>query len=270
MKRRQRKGAFEVGIEIANRLPWWLCLVCAVVSYLLFHTVAGIQLPAAKDIQGLGSRAGLQIFQMSGMVLQYLVPLVFVFGAISSVLVQRKRDRLISDVQWRGDAGAFLDLSWADFERLVAESFRRRGYAVAENAGPGPDGGVDLTMTKGREKFLVQCKRWKATLVGVEVVRELYGVMAARGATGGFVVSSGQFSPDAKAFAEGRNIELVDSKGLLAQINPEFAAASISLPAAPTCPVCAGPMVRRTARRGKTAGQSFWGCASYPHCRGTK
>jgi restriction system protein len=33
--------------------------------------------------------------------------------------------------------------------------------------------GVDLALTKGTEKFLVQCKQWKAYKVGVDVVREL-------------------------------------------------------------------------------------------------
>ncbi|KJA09014.1 hypothetical protein RP29_18765, partial [Acidovorax temperans] len=72
--------------------------------------------------------------------------------------------------------------------------------------------------TKGTEKFLVQCKQWKAFKVGVDVVRELYGVMAARGATGGFVVTSGRFTAEAKAFAEGRNVQLVDGPRLFSMI----------------------------------------------------
>ena len=37
----------------------------------------------------------------------------------------------------------------------------------------------------------------------------------------------------------------------------------------PPCPVCAGPMVLRTARQGKNAGSQFLGCAAYPTCKGT-
>jgi four helix bundle suffix protein len=37
----------------------------------------------------------------------------------------------------------------------------------------------------------------------------------------------------------------------------------------PPCPLCAGPMVLRTARQGKNAGSQFLGCAAYPTCRGT-
>lgn len=39
---------------------------------------------------------------------------------------------------------------------------------------------------------------------------------------------------------------------------------------APACPRCAKPMVLRTARQGPRAGQPFWGCPSYPDCKGTR
>jgi len=34
------------------------------------------------------------------------------------------------------------------------------------------------------------------------------------------------------------------------------------------CPKCGGTMVLRTARKGQNAGTQFWGCATYPACRG--
>jgi len=38
----------------------------------------------------------------------------------------------------------------------------------------------------------------------------------------------------------------------------------------PHCPVCNALMVKRLARRGVSAGSSFWGCSNYPSCRGTR
>ena len=38
----------------------------------------------------------------------------------------------------------------------------------------------------------------------------------------------------------------------------------------PHCPVCNALMVERLARRGVSAGSSFWGCSNYPKCRGTR
>lgn len=37
---------------------------------------------------------------------------------------------------------------------------------------------------------------------------------------------------------------------------------------APACPKCGSPMVLRTARSGSQVGQQFYGCTSYPQCRG--
>ena len=120
----------------------------------------------------------------------------------------------------------------------------------------------------------------------VELVRELYGVMAARGATGEFVVTSGRFTDEAISFASGRNGNLVDGPklhGLIRQAKAGIdrspaksaAAAAPAVPpsAAPmqasSCPLRSKPMVRRAAKRGANAGSEFWGCAGYPACRGT-
>ena len=40
--------------------------------------------------------------------------------------------------------------------------------------------------------------------------------------------------------------------------------------AAPSCPDCGSEMIKRKARRGATAGNSFWGCTQYPGCHGTR
>jgi restriction system protein len=136
--------------------------------------------------------------------------------------------------------------------------------------------GVDLAMTRGHERFLVQCKQWRAQSVGVSVVRELYGVMAAEKVAGGYVVTSGTFTRDAKEFASGRNIELMDGPALERLLRDGNSAAMVpadrmrekgeSIPEPPTCPKCRTPMVLRTAKQGSRKGASFWGCAQYPKC----
>jgi restriction system protein len=141
---------------------------------------------------------------------------------------------------------------------------------VTETGGGGADGGVDLELGKGGERFLVQCKQWKAFKVGVTTVRELYGVMAARGAAGGFVVTSGQFTAEARDFAAGRNITLIDGPALRTLIGGIQPAPTAKQTGVPACPQCGSAMVRRTAKRGANAGGSFWGCSTYPTCRGVR
>ena len=162
--------------------------------------------------------------------------------------------------------------------------------AGPETGGGAADGGVDLVLAKGTEKLLVQCKQWRALKVGVEVIRELYGVMAARGAAGGFVVTSGRFTADAAAFAQGRNVQLIDGPRLHALIqsarrglqqpstpaasteneNPGAGAAKGTAMNTPSCPLCTKPMLMRTAKRGANAGAEFWGCSGFPACRGVR
>jgi restriction system protein len=80
-------------------------------------------------------------------------------------------------------------ISWQEFEQLVGEGFRQRGFEVGERGGASPDGGVDLELTKAGKRYLVQCKQWRSRQVGVKAVRELCGVMATERAQGGYVVT---------------------------------------------------------------------------------
>lgn len=207
------------------------------------------------------------------MFLQYLAPFTLLLAALLSWIGKCRRTKLLAEAESRSHSAPLRDLSWREFEQLVGAHFERLGYAVSFTP-DGADGGVDVAARKGSETFLIQCKQWRATQVGVSVVRELFGVMAARGATGGFVVSIGPFTADAKAFADGRNVELVDANALLRGQTPQQQPESpiprtTPTPLATACPKCGAPMVRRVAKQGANQGRSFFGCSTYPRCRGT-
>jgi len=274
---RRKHNLFEDLIEITSKLPWWVGVALAVAGYVWLHSVAVSEVTAVAQPGKMGELVRQTLFQTLASVGQYLLPLAFLAGAGMSAYGRSKRKALHEQVVASPDRGALNDMSWQQFEALVGEAFRRKGYAVAETGGGGADGGVDLALKKEGETFLVQCKQWKAQKVGVTTVRELYGVMAAEGATGGFVVTSGVFTDEARAFAVGRNIELMDGKALHALIRgvsvPAKAAAvsRVATPAgSPACPVCQSAMVRRTAKRGANSGNEFWGCSHYPGCKGTR
>jgi restriction system protein len=259
-------------------LPWWIGVAIAIVGYFGFRSIASSQAPPG-DVTGAVVR-GLAV---AG---QYIVPLIGLVGAIASVVRRKQRAELVGSVTQSASHDARNSMSWREFEVLVGEGFRRQGFQVLENGGGGPDGGVDLMLsrqgTNGSEKFLVQCKQWRAFRVGVDVVRELYGVMAARGAAGGFVVTSGRFTDEAVKFAQGRNVQLVDGPKLhrlirQGTVEPQDADANAivqkappSTDAAPSCPTCGAQMVRRLAKQGSRAGGEFWGCTRFPACRGTR
>jgi hypothetical protein len=41
-------------------------------------------------------------------------------------------------------------------------------------------------------------------------------------------------------------------------------------PSSPACPKCGASMVKRVARKGRSQGEQFWGCSSFPRCKGTR
>ncbi len=300
-RRRGKTSVLDDLMELLAWLPWWVGVLLAIAGYVVLHRLANAPLPVAGTPQDIAHMAAHGIWQGLAHAGQFIVPLICAMGALASAMRRRER-RLLIDTACRSTAAdALHGMDWKEFERLVGEGFRRQGYLVAETGGGGADGGVDLALGKAGEKFLVQCKQWKAFKVGVAVVRELYGVMAARGAAGGFVVTSGSFTQEATEFASGRNIQLIDGPALLRLIRqgrsapeprtePQPQARMQAQPAEkpagngpahdpdpaseveapPACPVCAQPMVRRVARRGASAGQGFWGCSGYPRCRGTR
>jgi ssDNA-binding Zn-finger/Zn-ribbon topoisomerase 1 len=45
---------------------------------------------------------------------------------------------------------------------------------------------------------------------------------------------------------------------------------AVQVVAAPECPKCGAVMIRRQAKSGNNAGQEFWGCSTFPKCRGVK
>jgi restriction system protein len=274
---RRKQNSLEDLIAITSRLPWWVGVVLAITAYMWLHSVATAEVTAIAQPGKMGELVGQTLFKSLASVGQYLLPFAFLVGAAMSAYGRAKRRALHAQVAASPDRGALNDMSWQQFEALVGEAFRHKGYTVTETGGDGADGGIDLALKKEGESFLVQCKQWKATKVGVTTVRELYGVMAAKGATGGFVVTSGVFTDEARAFAVGRNIELLDGKALHALIRgvsaPSKAASvapTVESEGAPACPVCKSAMVKRTAKRGANLGNAFWGCSQYPGCKGTR
>lgn len=281
-------------MDLVALLPWWGGVTLALASYWLLHSIATRPLPA----QQIGQLATTVIWQGLATGGQYLLPIICLLGAALSAVRRRQRRNLFETASASSSADVLQGISWQQFEVLVGEGFRQRGYAVKELGGGGADGGVDLVLTKAGEKSFVQCKQWKAFKVGVSTVRELYGVMAAHGAASGFVVTSGRFTQEATAFASGRTLQLIDGPALMQFLReargkaapspphsrpttPQSKAASAPLgtlqteePSAiadPCCPRCGQPMVQRLAKRGAAAGKAFWGCSDFSRgCRGTR
>jgi restriction system protein len=289
---RKRNSSVEDVIELGAALPWWAALALAAGAYAGLHLLASRPVAAPSGLGQMGDLMVAQMLQTVASIGQYVLPGALVVGALLSLMRRRKRAQLYQRVAVQPGKAALEGISWREFEQLVGEWFRRQGYAVKETGGVGVgDGGVDLVLSRDGETYLVQCKQWKAFKVGVKVVRELLGVMAARGAAGAFVITSGDFTAEARRFAADANISLIDGQRLASllqsassakfspppsaqkpRLEPSLGAAveEASAPGVPVCPRCGAVMVRRQASRGARAGQPFWGCSQFPACRGIR
>jgi len=212
---RRANSILEDIADITSKFPWWVGVSLALVSYLFLHRYAGKALPPVTDsgIDGIFTNVFPHLLHVLALFGQIIIPAAFLLGSMASVILNFKRKKLYDKTSRSVTHNSLDKMSWQDFEYLVGEYFRRRKFNVEETRS-GADGGVDLIVTKGMEKYIVQCKHWKAYKVGVNVVRELLGVMVGVGATGGFVVTSGEFTKDATDFAKSNNILLMDGKDL--------------------------------------------------------
>ncbi|MRR07916.1 MAG: restriction endonuclease [Deltaproteobacteria bacterium] len=277
---RQKTSPFEDMILIVSKLPWWAGFALAVISYVILHAIASRPVvPAATSPGQLGDAMAKGLFTTMAMIGQFVLPIAFGFGALLSAVTAMRQKKIYDKVASRPGVAVLNDMSWSDFERLVSEYYRRNGFQVTREGGNGPDGGIDLVLRQGKETYLVQCKQWKAYKVGVQPVREFYGVMSSRGVAGGYFVTSGEYTDDAKAFAKGLNITLIDGRKMREMIDVAGkimpAAASVTarpqpVATSPVCPKCSSGMKKRVARQGANTGKEFWGCVAYPKCNGTK
>jgi restriction system protein len=268
-----RQGFLDDLFETGAKLPWRVAVLSASGIFLVLHfIVVSTSVPATgTSLADLGGAARHSLIHVFAAIGQYLLPIGLLIGAIGGFLRQSQAKSLFSSA--RANPKAISEMSWREFERLVGEAFRQRGFTVTGFGGSGPDGGVDLALMKNGERFLVQCKHWRKEQVGVTVVRELNGVMAAMDAHGGYVVTGGQFTREAREFAKGTSIELIDGDALpqligsAASMSPTLVGKA-ARQSAPACPRCGEEMVEREATRGQFIGKHFWGCQQYPKCTG--
>ena len=268
--------------------PWWVgppvifgvwVLLCWVVPSLLLDITVGPSKVSPGRVLG-------------PVVANVIAPVITLAVGAAWLIALRGRQRDAARLDRQTGIASIRELDWRAFEKLLGEAFRRQGYRVAETP-RGADGGVDLVLERGGRRSLVQCKHYRKASVGVAPVRELAGVVSAEHADEGIFAASGRYTADARAFATKSGVRLIDGvelEQMIAEVQRGATTAPPAQPArgesrtparaaprpqrdgvgAPPCPACGEDMVQRTARKGRNAGNRFWGCPGYPRCRGTR
>lgn len=135
-----------------------------------------------------------------------------VFFLIHVFVLTRKSTRFISR---KFNYERLLKLSWQQFEEMTSEYFLLQGFKSRVVGGGGSDGGIDVIIEKNGRSYIVQCKHWKTKKVGVQIVREMYGLVHANNASGAKIVSTLGYSKQAYEFAKGKPIELITGKQII-------------------------------------------------------
>ncbi len=144
--------------------------------------------------------------------LLWLLTAAGVLGVVKGYFVQAGR---LKRLQAQVEVEHLKELTWQQFEQLVADAYRAKGYRVEERGGRN-DGGIDLLMRSPTgELVAVQCKRWKEWQVGAPRIREFAGAMAQERISAGIFVISGKFSQPARDAASNTQVQLVDGSDLL-------------------------------------------------------
>ncbi len=198
----RRINALERLVELAARLPWWSGLIAAAGSWLALHALTLNAAPLPREGVALPAARGLALAA------QVMLPAAFLLLSAWSAWLGYRHQRNYAAVAAEQGGSVLQKLSGREFENLVAEFFRRKGFAVEQRAARMPEAGVDLIASIGEDRYLVQCKHWRVQRVGVAVVRELCAVAAAEGAAGVFVVTSGSFTDEARRHLESHRITI--------------------------------------------------------------
>jgi restriction system protein len=229
------------------RFPWWVSAGLAGVVYGVSIFVLPeftLSSPVLKNLPSGLARVG------------PFVSLLLLGVAAVSAFFQFRKGKLLEQ---QTGLDSVRELSWRQFESLVSEAFRRKGFLVLDNIEDGPDGGVDLRLRKNGQVVFVQCKHWKARIVGVKVVRELFGVMAAKNVKHGIVVTYGEFTSEASDFAKANSVELIDGPKLTQMIASVQQSGNMQAQpeVARACPKCGSEMLLRVAKKGPHSGKAM-------------
>lgn len=139
-----------------------------------------------------------------------------------------------------------------EFEEYLQVHFKKEGYKTYLTPKTG-DYGADLVLKKGRDKIVVQAKRWNQA-VGVEAVQQAVASIKYYKANKSMVVTNNYFTENAINLAKANDVILVDRK-LLLELNSQDE----------NCPVCNSQLQIKEGKYGH-----FYGCSNYPKCKYTK
>jgi restriction system protein len=270
MKKTSNVDATNEKIHNLPVLGFIISLVFFVIGYYIKEksTQAGIQ----------GDEA---IFMSSNMLLGKLMyissAIFFMISLISHFreLIHKNKDFFTEESK---SLSNIEKLSWKEFMEYIMLLFKKLGYTLEGESGS-RDEGFDLKVKRDGRLSLIRCKKYYVRKVPLSMLNEFYDAMSNEpGLHKGYFITTGFFSREAWRFASDKQIDLIDRFRLM-----DFVRTAESIDAAQemssiqdnlkrtiyTCPMCGAHMELRTVKNDSESSIQFWGCSTYPACKGT-
>ena len=151
----------------------------------------------------------------SFMALRLIVPEAYAFfGSLPFVVIACvatwKQLRAPSAAKIAAGIEALRAMTWESFARALEEGFRREGYSVKR-----VEGAADFELEKAGSVSLVSARRWKASVTGMEPLKELVAAGEKRGAGECVYVCAGELSGNAREFVKERRVRMVEGAALV-------------------------------------------------------
>lgn len=134
---------------------------------------------------------------------------------------ENKREQFQINLRNAADRAVWFTMTHYEFEKFIEGLYRKLGYEAYVTP-QSNDHGVDVKMKNGDITIAVQVKQYHHT-VSAHEVRDFYGSYQGKFDRGIFVTTS-DFSPNTRAWAEERDMELVNGHRLIALIQEADAA----------------------------------------------
>jgi hypothetical protein len=162
-------------------------------------------------------------------------------------------------------------LDWLPFEQLVTGLYTSLGYIVKRSSGPDADGGVDLLLTKNKDKTVVLCKHFKSAEVDEKELKAFAGTLVREKVENGIFVSPRELGFSARRFAAMNSLLLVGAKDLVRMLEEAGWEKNTNIRNAlgqsrKFCPCCQMDMVLKNADGGSNPGSRAWVCLGAPKC----
>lgn len=171
------------------------------------------------------------------------------------------------------------ELNDNEFDKLISLIFKQRGYSISTEEN---NESVDLVLKMNGQTTFVQYRHWREYEVDIVVLEDFDTAMEEASVREGIVITTGLFTQEAIDYSHGKHLLLINGVDLSQMINALSSSNDDSIndeeavdntveempEIEPLCPICSSEMIKRTARKGKNAGNTFWGCSQFPNCRG--